>query len=96
MFSNAKQPFEDLTSAEVIQQVQSGVRLDSPPGTPEQLYNLMLECWSELPQIRPTFAEICNRLDSIMGDKSPRILMGSGIVLVDQEEYQEKPNFTEY
>jgi fyn-related kinase len=34
-----------MTNAEVLQQVERGYRMPSPPGCPEALYAIMLDCW---------------------------------------------------
>jgi fyn-related kinase len=38
-------PYPGMTNAEVLQQVERGYRMPSPPGTPEALYQIMLDCW---------------------------------------------------
>lgn len=38
-------PYPGMTNAEVLQQVERGYRMPSPPGTPEALYTIMLDCW---------------------------------------------------
>ena len=37
--------FIGMTNAEVLQQVERGYRMPSPPGNPEALYAIMLDCW---------------------------------------------------
>ena len=34
-----------MTNAEVLQQVERGYRMPSPPGNPDALYAIMLDCW---------------------------------------------------
>lgn len=34
-----------MTNAEVLQQVERGYRMPAPPGTPESLYQIMIDCW---------------------------------------------------
>ena len=41
----ASSPCAGMTNAEVLQQVERGYRMPPPPGTPEALYQLMLDCW---------------------------------------------------
>ena len=41
-------PYEGLTNAEVVDMVRKGKRMDKPPGCPEGLYAIMLECWREV------------------------------------------------
>ena len=37
-----------MTNAEVLQQVDKGYRMPSPPGNPEALYAIMLDCWQQV------------------------------------------------
>ena len=41
-------PYPGMTNAEVLQQVERGYRMPSPPGTPEALYEIMLDCWKSV------------------------------------------------
>jgi fyn-related kinase len=41
-------PYEGLTNAEVVEKVKKGQRMDKPPGCPDGLYKIMLECWKEV------------------------------------------------
>lgn len=42
-----------------------GYRLESPPNTPECIYELMIRTWDYNPDRRPHFTEIRETLDSI-------------------------------
>ncbi len=41
-------PYPGMTNAEVLQQVERGYRMPAPPGTPEALYLIMLDCWKSV------------------------------------------------
>ena len=41
-------PYEGLSNPEVVSLVKKGQRMDRPPGCPETLYAIMLECWKEV------------------------------------------------
>ncbi|CAF3391796.1 unnamed protein product [Rotaria sp. Silwood1] len=62
-----KKPFQGITNADVIDQIETGLRLPLP-GTncPKSLYDLMQECWSYEPTTRPNFTQIETRLKSIL------------------------------
>jgi serine/threonine protein kinase len=49
----------------VIEEVDKGFRLSPPPKCPRQVYQLMLDCWHPLPEFRPSFTEILERLDTL-------------------------------
>ena len=45
--------------------VESGYRLQMPSGTPLKIYEIMKNCWAELPDGRPNFAEIERTLAAV-------------------------------
>ena len=48
-------PYPGMTNAQVLEQVKNGYRMPRPPGCPDKLYKIMLNCWQEEPESRPTF-----------------------------------------
>nr|BAF02918.1 protein tyrosine kinase src [Monosiga ovata] len=56
-------PYPGMTNAEVLQQVERGYRMPAPPGTPESLYQIMLDCWKANPEERPRFEALQWRLE---------------------------------
>ena len=48
--------------AEVASSVHQGHRLEQPKLCPNNIYALMLECWSFQPEARPPFAQLAGRL----------------------------------
>ena len=52
-------PYANITGLpELVNYLETGQRLEKPPLCPQSLYDLMLRCWEELYQFRPTFSEI--------------------------------------
>jgi len=56
-------PYPGMTNAEVLQQLEGGYRMPAPPGCPELLYQIMLDCWKASSQERPTFESLQWRLE---------------------------------
>ncbi|KAL0133184.1 hypothetical protein PUN28_000740 [Cardiocondyla obscurior] len=56
-------PYPGMTNAEVLHQVEHGYRMPCPPGCPDTLYNIMLECWNKDPMKRPTFETLQWKLE---------------------------------
>ncbi|XP_055111510.1 tyrosine-protein kinase Lck isoform X2 [Symphalangus syndactylus] len=48
-------PYPGMTNPEVIQNLERGYRMVRPDNCPEELYQLMMLCWKERPEDRPTF-----------------------------------------
>ncbi|XP_025899175.1 tyrosine-protein kinase Lck isoform X3 [Nothoprocta perdicaria] len=48
-------PYPGMTNPEVIQNLERGYRMPPPEQCPPELYELMVQCWKERPEERPTF-----------------------------------------
>ncbi|XP_028328168.1 tyrosine-protein kinase Lyn isoform X1 [Gouania willdenowi] len=56
-------PYPGLTKGEVISSVQNGYRMPRPDTCPSKLYEIMLSCWKDRPEDRPTFEYMQSILD---------------------------------
>ncbi|GLD63334.1 protein-tyrosine kinase 2-beta-like protein [Lates japonicus] len=65
IFSMAQQPFFWLENGQVINQLESGVRLPKPQFCPPTIYSLLTRCWSYEPQDRPSFSQLVCSLGEI-------------------------------
>ncbi|ERE85420.1 proto-oncogene tyrosine-protein kinase LCK-like protein [Cricetulus griseus] len=52
-----------MTNPEVIQNLERGYRMVRPDNCPEELYQIMMLCWKERPEERPTFDYLRSVLD---------------------------------
>lgn len=62
VFSYGHQPYYGYSNQEVIEMIRSRQILRCPEECPPQIFQLMMECWNELPAKRPTFSELHVRL----------------------------------
>ena len=44
-----------MTNAQTLEALQQGYRMPAPQNCPEKLYSVMLDCWREEAETRPTF-----------------------------------------
>ncbi|XP_072941522.1 tyrosine-protein kinase Shark isoform X2 [Epargyreus clarus] len=58
MFSYGKQPYGDKKGIEAIQMVESDKRLERPEDCPDEIYQVMLDCWAYSPDLRPSFSKL--------------------------------------
>ncbi|XP_068626165.1 tyrosine-protein kinase Shark [Battus philenor] len=58
MFSYGKQPYGEKRGIEAIQIVENGQRLERPEDCPDEIYQVMLDCWAYSPDLRPTFSKL--------------------------------------
>ncbi|XP_046877196.1 tyrosine-protein kinase Blk isoform X1 [Hypomesus transpacificus] len=56
-------PYPGMTNPEVIRNLDKQYRMPCPDGCPEELYDLMMICWKEKPENRPTFEHLQNTLN---------------------------------
>ena len=68
-----------MTNSEVLQQLERGYRHPKPQNTPDQMYEVMKNCWNHDPEKRPTF----EFLYTVMEDFNT----------FTQNEYQENNDF---
>ena len=52
----------------------SGNRLPQPNYCSDNLYKLLIQCWSRVPQHRPHFNYISHFIDVILDDLSPQVV----------------------
>lgn len=52
-----------MTNPEVIRSLDRSYRMPCPDGCPEELYDIMMVCWKQKPDDRPTFEYLQNTLN---------------------------------
>ncbi|XP_068605050.1 tyrosine-protein kinase Lyn [Brachionichthys hirsutus] len=58
-----KMPYPGMTKGEVMSSLQRGYRMPQPDNCPTELYDIMMSCWRNKPEDRPTFDYIQSFLD---------------------------------
>ncbi|XP_022918560.1 tyrosine-protein kinase receptor torso-like isoform X2 [Onthophagus taurus] len=56
-------PYDTIPDRMLLYHLHIGKRLERPEICTDELYSLMLRCWSEDPKFRPTFEELVEELD---------------------------------
>ena len=56
-------PYPGMTDAQLLDQLIMGYRMPRAMGCPEKLYSIMLTCWKDKPEDRPTFESLQWQLD---------------------------------
>ncbi|XP_021047639.1 tyrosine-protein kinase HCK [Mus pahari] len=56
-------PYPGMSNPEVIRALEHGYRMPRPDNCPEELYSIMIRCWKNRPEERPTFEYIQSVLD---------------------------------
>ena len=47
--------FSGMTNKVVLEKLDEGYRMPKPMNAPDAYYDIMLHCWNEVPEKRPTF-----------------------------------------
>ncbi|XP_029941237.1 tyrosine-protein kinase SYK [Salarias fasciatus] len=61
-FSYGQKPYKGMKGNDVMQMIESGQRMDSPPNCPPEMYELMRTCWTYKAEERPAFSIVEPRL----------------------------------
>ena len=56
-------PYSGMNNAQILEALQTGYRMPCPLGCPEQLYEIMRECWRDDKATRPRFETLQWRLE---------------------------------
>ncbi|RWS03068.1 tyrosine-protein kinase Src64B-like protein [Dinothrombium tinctorium] len=73
LITHGQVPYPDMHNREVIEQVERGYRMPRPSNCecPESVYNIMLQCWDNEPEKRPTFAFLYEFFDDFFVSTEP-------------------------
>ena len=93
IFSFGIQPYYGKSNEEVIQYVRDGNVLEPPPNCPQEIYDLMADCWAMDPNERPTSDELHDGLRRW----TPEISMSANLLVQTREpNYQNMSTILEY
>ncbi|KAJ8258469.1 hypothetical protein COCON_G00174810 [Conger conger] len=70
-------PYPGMTNPEVIRSLEKGYRMQRPESCPGELYDIMMTCWKNKPEDRPTF----DYLQSVLED----------FYTATESQYQQQP-----
>ncbi|XP_030015510.1 activated CDC42 kinase 1 isoform X3 [Sphaeramia orbicularis] len=59
MFTHGQEPWLGLNGSQILHKIdKEGERLPKPEDCPQDIYNVMLQCWAQKPDDRPTFVAL--------------------------------------
>ncbi|XP_043928728.1 cytoplasmic tyrosine-protein kinase BMX [Protopterus annectens] len=68
IFTLGKQPYDLLDNTQVVQKVTQGYRLYRPQHATDEVYQIMYSCWAEVPENRPTFHDLLQKIKPLLDD----------------------------
>ncbi|XP_074611524.1 tyrosine-protein kinase SYK-like isoform X1 [Acropora palmata] len=60
--SYGKKPYDGLNGQYILEQIESGYRLECPEGVPQDVYRIMRNCWEFREEDRPSFQALSQEL----------------------------------
>ncbi|NWS71281.1 BMX kinase, partial [Crotophaga sulcirostris] len=70
VFTLGKQPYELYDNMQVIEKVSQGYRLYRPQLVSDIIYQIMYNCWHELPEKRPAFYQLLSFFEALREDNT--------------------------
>ena len=77
LVTHGRIPYPGMTNGEVLARVEQGYRMPPPSNCPEPLYQIMLDCWKQEAEERPTFEYLRYTLEDYFvsaADQAYRVL----------------------
>ena len=65
MFSMGLKPYAGLLNRDIFQFLNDGCRMQSPADCPEDVYAIMVKCWSKTPSERPMFRQLFDMFNQV-------------------------------
>ena len=65
LITHGGRPYPDMTNDQAFAKVKEGYRMPPPPGCPDSLYQIMMDCWKQDPKERPTFKFLMTHLERV-------------------------------
>lgn len=93
MVTLAQLPYYGYTNQQVVENVIKGRIMERPEDCPDELWQLMLECWNKRPAQRPSFLDLCQRLLPIANDRFKNnsfIFSSSGEEAIQHQEEERR------
>uniref|UniRef100_A0A8C1XX94 Proto-oncogene tyrosine-protein kinase receptor Ret n=1 Tax=Cyprinus carpio TaxID=7962 RepID=A0A8C1XX94_CYPCA len=59
-------PYPGIAPERLFNLLKTGYRMEKPENCTDEMYNLMLRCWKQEPDKRPTFSDISKELEKMM------------------------------
>lgn len=82
IYSLGSTPYPGVKNNDVLKYVRRGTRMEKPKHSEEQIYQLMLQCWSGPPELRPSFIDLRNNIDQVLVNNEQSFYSGQSLANV--------------
>ncbi|XP_070531998.1 hepatocyte growth factor receptor-like isoform X1 [Ptychodera flava] len=66
LMTRGETPYPAIDNWDLVDYLDKGKRLQKPPYTPDEVYDVMHACWQLDPDLRPDFKDIVHTVDNIL------------------------------
>lgn len=81
-------PYPGVPLENLFELLKSGHRMEKPLNCPDNIYEIMLKCWQDLPLHRPTFQELVQEFDAMLVSLSDKEYLDLDAALMSPLEPQ--------
>jgi hypothetical protein len=61
-------PYPSIAMPQLFNCLKEGYRMEAPHDCPDEIYQLMVNCWLEKPETRPAFKQISDYLEWMLAE----------------------------
>lgn len=76
IFTLGGAPYPGLPTEQLLDFLSEGHRMEQPHKCPLDMYTIMRDCWEQNPDIRPTFAQLSERIGRIIELHASKVMIG--------------------
>lgn len=69
-FTLAGTPYPGMDGRTQYLQLSEGYRLEKPQYSTQEIYELMIRCWNEIPKYRPSFSHLTSKLTDLLEEET--------------------------
>ena len=70
IFTLGGNPYPSVPVEDLFHKLRQGHRMGKPPYGGDEMYQIMCNCWQQVPHQRPTFKELVQELDQVLTSKA--------------------------
>ncbi|VDK88149.1 unnamed protein product [Litomosoides sigmodontis] len=82
-------PYPTVSDKDLLKYLLQGNRLEKPVSSSNEIYDVMIQCWSHNANDRPSFAYLCEHLNDLNSQQCPYVEFVPGDTLPPPEGYCE-------
>ncbi|EJW81033.1 hypothetical protein WUBG_08058, partial [Wuchereria bancrofti] len=82
-------PYPTVSDKDLLKYLLQGNRLEKPISSSNEVYDVMIQCWSHNANDRPSFAYLCEHLNDLNSQQCPYVEFVPGDTLPPPDGYCE-------